>query len=256
VVKPRNDLGLVVVAAAAACLAAAVLPSSVAVLRAVLAVPLVLALPGYAVVTAIFRPHELRGPELLTLSIAISIAATIFSGLLLDALGVHLTTAPWMGVLAVLTIAAAAVAAARGHARSVVLPEIRLRVIELGALFAGLALLVGAATLGFTPLSAPKLTRGTSALWLLPAPAGARDVCVGVINEQLHTTTYTVSVMVAGRTPRRLGPITLAPSQSWERTFAVGAGRPAVTATLRRSGGTGVYRSVALRDWNIAASHC
>ena len=69
--RPRNDLALAVLAAAVACVAAAVLPSSVAVLRAVLALPLVLALPGYALVTAIFRPHELRGPELLTLSIAI-----------------------------------------------------------------------------------------------------------------------------------------------------------------------------------------
>jgi uncharacterized membrane protein len=255
-VRPRNDLALAVLAAAVACVAAAVLPSSVAVLRAVLALPLVLALPGYALVTAIFRPHELRGPELLTLSIAISVAVTIISGLLLDALGVRLSAAPWMGVLAAVTVAAAAVAASRGHGRPVVLPYIRLRVIELGAFAAGLALLVGAATLGFTPLSAPKGTRGTSALWLLPAPAGAAKVCVGVINEQLHPTTYTVTLLVAGRSARSLGPITLAPSASWHRTIAVGAGRPAVTATLRRSGGTGVYRSAVLREWNVAVVHC
>ena len=83
-VKPRRDLALVVVAALAACLFAALLPSSLAGLRAPLSLPLVLLLPGYAVVSAIFRPGELRTAELITLSIAVSIAATLIVALALD----------------------------------------------------------------------------------------------------------------------------------------------------------------------------
>jgi len=257
-VKPRRDLALVALAALLACLFAAVLPSSLAGLRAPLCLPLVLLLPGYAVVSAIFRPGELRTAELITLSIAVSIAATLIVALVLDALGVRLTAAPWMGVLTVLTVAAAARGTARGHSRSLVFRPIPVGRAQVGAFAAGLALLAGAVTLGFTPLSAPKGTRGTSALWLLPAPGGLESVCVGVINEQLHTTTYEVTVRGAGAPASRLGPIVLAPGKSWSRELAVTPARPAVIhAFLRRTADPSVvYRSVVLRDWNIAASRC
>jgi uncharacterized membrane protein len=257
-VKPRRDLALVVVAALAACLSAALLPSSLAGLRAPLSLPLVLLLPGYAVVSAIFRPGELRTAELITLSIAVSIAATLIVALALDALGVKLTAAPWMGVLTVLTLAAAARGTARGHSRSLILRPIPVGRAQVGAIAAGLALLAGAATLGFTPLGAPNGTRGTSALWLLPAPGGLQAVCVGVINEQLHTTTYNVTVRGGGGPVRRLGPIVLEPGKSWSRELAVASSAaPVMHAFLRRAAEPSVvYRSVVLRDWNIAATGC
>jgi uncharacterized membrane protein len=254
---PRRDLALVVVAALAACLAAALLPSSLAGLRAPLCLPLVLLLPGYALVSAIFRPGELRTAELITLSIAVSIAATLIVALALDALSVRLTATPWMGVLTVLTLVAAARGTARGHSRSLVFRRIPVGRAQAGAFAVGLALLAGAATLGFTPLHAPKGTRGTSALWLLPAPAGLQSVCVGVINEQLHTTSYEVTVRGSGN-PVRLGPIVLAPGRSWSRELVVGGPHtPVKHAFLRRTADpSDVYRSVVLRQWNIAATSC
>jgi hypothetical protein len=256
-VKPRTDLALVMGLALAACVFAALLPSSAAVLRAPLCLPLVLVAPGYAVVTAIFRPGELRTSELLTLSIAVSIAATLISALLLDVLGVALTAAPWMGLLTALTLAAAAWGTAHGRSRPLVFRSIPVGRAQAGALAAGLALLAGAATLGFTPLSAPSGTRGTSALWLLPAPQGRQAACVGVINEQLHVTTYDVSVLVAGATARRFGPITLAPGATWSRAIAVGPGRPVINASLSTTTDpSAVYRSAVLQDWNVAVASC
>jgi hypothetical protein len=261
VVRIRSDLALVVVLALAACLCAAILPTSVAALRAPLCVPLVLLLPGYAAVQASFRPGELRTPELITLSIAFSIGATIVAALLLALLGVRLTTAPWMGLLTALTLAAAARAGARGHARPIVLrvrpAGRRVRRAEAGALACALALLIGAATLGFTPLAAPKSTRGTTALWLVPAPHGRHAACVGVINEQLHSESYVISVLAVGTPVQRFGPVTLAPGGRWSRAVAVGSRRPVVLASLSLTdNATVVYRSVELRAWNLAVAHC
>lgn len=256
--RPRvTDLGLVIALALVACVVAAVLPPSLALVRAPLALPLALALPGYAVVTAIFQPGALRVAELVMLSLAVSIAATIGAGLLLALFGVALSAAPWIAVLAVLTIAACARGIALGHDRPIVTPHLTLRGAEIGALAGALALLGGAAALGFTPLPPPSATQGTSALWLLPAPGGRSAVCVGVINEQKHVTSYTVALSVSGGGPQRFGPITLDPAQSWSRVVAVHAGRPVVTASLATTlDPTATYRRVALRDWNIAASSC
>jgi uncharacterized membrane protein len=259
VVRARTDLTLVIVLALAACVFAALLPSSLALLRAPLALPLVLALPGYALLSIIFPPGRLRPAELGVLSMAVSIAVTIITGLALDLLGVALSAAPWMGLLAAITVLAAARASVLGHLRPLpVAGVVRLRALDAGALVAALILLIGAATLGFTPLAPPKSTPGTSALWLLPAPGGRPAACVGVINEELRTTTYTVHVAVAGMPAQRFGPITLAAGASWRRTLAVGPAKPAVTATLNKAGtpATAVYRRADLADWNIPVRAC
>jgi len=257
--RVRTDLGLVTALALVACLFAALLPPSLAAVRAPLALPLVLLLPGYAIVAVLFVPGALRTAEVVMLSIAASIAATIFAGLVLDGLSVRLTAAPWMGLLAAMTLAAAVRASALGHGRKLALPRLRPRALEVGALTGALVLLGGAAVLGFTPLPPPKSTPGTSALWLVPAPGGRDAACVGVINEELRTASYTVQVTVAGRPPQRFGPIRLASGDSWTRVVSVGPGQPGVTATLRKAGAApsaAAYRNVAIRRWNIAAKSC
>lgn len=258
-VRKRTDLALVMALAVAACVFAALLPPGLAVLRVPLALPLVLGLPGYAIVAALFAPGALRTAEVLMLSLAVSIAATIFVGLLLDALSVRLTAGPWMDLLAAITVAAAIRASGRGHARDLVLPRMRLRAVEIGALSGALILVSAAAVLGLTPLAPPKGTPGTTALWLVPAPAGRDAACVGVINEELRSATYTVQVAVAGKPSQQFGPIRLASGASWTRVVTVGLGQPVVTATLRKAGAApsaAPYRNVVIRRWNIAAKSC
>jgi uncharacterized membrane protein len=258
-VRARTDLGIVMAYALAACLFAALLPAHLAAVRTPLALPLVLLLPGYAIVAALFRPGALRPAEVAVLSLALSIAATIFSGLLLAAVSVRLTAPPWMDLLAAITVAGGVRASVRGHARDLVAPRVRLRVVEAAALAGALVLLSGAAVLGFTPLAPPKGTPGTSSLWLVPASGGVNAACVGVINQELKTTSYTVAVDVAGKTAAQFGPFTLAAGASWTRVVAVKPGRPVVTATLRKAGSApsaAPYRNVAIRNWNIAAKAC
>jgi uncharacterized membrane protein len=257
VVRARTDLGLVAVLTVVGGVAAALLPDGLVVLRALLALPLVLALPGYAVLAAIFEPGELRASELVLLSITISIAATIFAALLLQAFGIGLTSAPWVGLLAAVSLATVVIGDRRGHARALMLPHVSLRAAEILALAGAVALLSVAAALGFTPLGPPKSTAGTSTLWILPAPHGRSAVCVGVINQELHASTYSVQLVVAGVPARRFGPIRLASGGTWTRVVAVGSARPVVTATLSKVGSPSTaYRSAALRVWNVATRSC
>ena len=240
----RSDLALVCALALAGVLAAALLPDAIGVVRVLIAGPLVLLLPGYALARATLRPDELRGPELGALSVALSIVVTIFSALSLDALGVKLTIWPWIAILVVVTLAAAAVGMRRGHARALRRLNLGARAAELAVLATALVLIGAAAAIGFTPLSAPKGTDGTTALWVFPT----HPVEVGVESDQTRATRYTVTVSVAGRTVRRFGPFTLAPGASWTRPVPV-AGRPRVVARLAVVGDPAASRTDYLSCW-------
>lgn len=253
----RTDMALVAALAVLACLISALVPAGLAAVRAPLGLLLALALPGYAVVSALFSPGALRRAELAALSLALSVGVAIFSGLALDVAGVRLTTAPWAGLVAAVTLGAAGAAVARGHVRTLPRPRgVRLRAIELVALASALVLLCGAAILGFRPLAAPAGTQVTSALWLLPAPGGAAGVCVVVTNEERQRQSYALAVSAAGAT-RRFGTITLAPGASWTRVVPVAPTRPVVTAVLYRAQAPAApYRHDVIRVWNLAARSC
>jgi hypothetical protein len=252
-------MAVVAVFALVACLVSALLPAGLAAVRVPLALPLVLVAPGYAAVAALFEPGALRASERLVLSLSLSIAATILSGLAVDAAGAKLTAAPWLEVLGALTLAAALTALARGHARVLRAPALRLRAVEVAALVVATALLAGAAVIGFRPLAPPARTQGTASLGLLEAPAGQAAVCVSVINEQFHVASYRVAVSVAGGPARLIGPIKLAPGATWNRLVAVGPGLPAVSATLyRASAPAPLYAPDTLKVWApyLRATHC
>jgi hypothetical protein len=243
--RARSDLALAVALALAGVLAAAALPESLGFVRVLIAGPLVLVLPGYALTRATLAPEDLRGPELGAMSVALSVAVTIFSALIIDALGAKLTLWPWIAILAAVTIAAAAVAGRRGHARPLRGPALAPRVGELVVLAAALVLIAGAAVLGFSPLAAPKGTDGTVALHILPT----HPVRLSVTSDETRLTSYTVAVTVSGRAPRRFGPFTLAPGASWSGLVAVGPGKPAVVARLSVAGAAAPARTVSLRCW-------
>lgn len=203
--------------------------------------------------------RDLRPAERVLLSIAVSVAATILAALLLEVIGAHLTTAPWMALLAALTVATAAAGAARGKARPLALPRVRLGVAQSSALAAALLLLGGAAALGFTPLAAPKGTQGSTNLWICGPENGCAlpsdEVEVGVISDQLHAARWRVRVLVAGRSARSFGPITLAPGGTWSHVVATGAGRPVVRAFLYSTGRPATaHRSVVLQYGRASAA--
>jgi hypothetical protein len=231
--RHRHDLELVIGLAVLSALLVALLPSELVVLRGPAALALVFVLPGYALASAILPKTDVRVVERLLLSVALSIAATIFAALLLQFASVKETVGSWSLILAAVTVLAAVGGYARGNVRSIALPHVRIGRHEAAALVASVAILAGAAVLGFTPLGAPSHTAGTTALWTLPAPHKPDAVAVGAISDQLHTQRYVVDVDVDGRLRERFTKITLAPGATWTRTVTVGPGRPIVEVFLR-----------------------
>jgi uncharacterized membrane protein len=250
-VAVRSDLGLVVALTLVAA-AATLLPGSLVVVRAVLALPLVLALPGYAMTRAMLRLDELRGTELLIVSVALSIMATVFAALLMQAVGVRLEERQWMAVIAVVTIVAAAVGISRGQAHPVVLPHVSVRLREAIAIAGAVVLLIAAAALGFTPLSAPKGTVGDSPVWILPG-AGGNSADFGVINDETSARRYTVELTVVGQPARTFGPFALPPGGTWSRSVVVGPPSKPLTQVFLRyaSNPKRVIQSGALRCWCV-----
>lgn len=257
----RSDMALVSALALLACLICAAAPGGLAPVRVPLALPLVLVLPGYATVTALFAPDTLRAPERIMLSLSLSIVAAILTGLAVDIAGFKLLAAPWIELLAAVTLVATATAIARGNERPLSLPGPlpRLRAHEWLALLAALVLLAAAAAIGFRPLPPPAKTQGTVAFGLLEAPGGRAGVCVSVINEEFHANSYRVVVSVPGRANRTLTTTRLDPGATWNREVAVGPGFPDVTARLYRgSAPSRAYRNTSLPKWApyLRALHC
>jgi hypothetical protein len=247
----RSDLGLVVAFTLVAA-AATLLPGSLVVVRALLALPLVLALPGYALTRAMLRLDELRGTELLIVSVALSIMVTVFAALLMQAAGVRLEERQWMAVIAVVTIVAAAVGISRGQAHPVVLPHVNVRLREAIAIAGAAVLLIAAAALGFTPLSAPKGTIGSSPVWILPG-AGDNSADFGVINDETSARRYTLELTVVGQPTRTFGPFALPPGGTWSRSAVVGPPSKPLTQVFLRyaSNPRRVIESGALRCWCV-----
>lgn len=223
-----SDIGLVAGLALLAALIELAVPESIAIVRAPAAIAIALVLPGYAMAAALFPPLALGAAERFVISVGLSIAATILTGVALYAAGVRLTLGPWTGLLTVLTLAAAGLAVRRRHGRRLRVAGLRLGPAEIGALCASVVLLGAAGALGLTPLSAPSHTQGYAALWTLPAGRGSAQV--GVISGELRATTFVVDVHANGAVVSRLGPFRLQPGARWTRTVALGTG--AATAYL------------------------
>src|SRR4051794_27602344 len=114
--RPVVDQPDLVVAALAAVLGglAAIGPlDGFPLLKALLTIPLVLFLPGYALVTALFPSMVVPTVERILMAIGGSIVLAIVVGLVLGALPLHLSTGSWAAVLLTLTLALIVVAWAR-----------------------------------------------------------------------------------------------------------------------------------------------
>ena len=84
------------------------------VLRAALGIPMVLLLPGFAVVCALFPKRQLSRGEILLASVGMSLGVTICGGVLLGATPIGLSRTSLSVLLGGLTIALSIYAAIRG----------------------------------------------------------------------------------------------------------------------------------------------
>lgn len=206
----RRHPDLVVgVAAAAVCAGAVTVVPGPLPLRVVSALPLVIALPGYAVTAALFPRREIDWSRRLLLSVALGLSIAILVGLVLNLTPFGLQRASWAVALFVVTAAANGVALV-GRARAGATEPVgtaprstarrpRVRIREVVLLLAALGILGGAVAFARTPLPAKRVL-GYTALWLVPAPSdNPVGLRVGVKSAELERTRYRLLVRVGSR---------------------------------------------------------
>ncbi|HEX3360066.1 MAG TPA: DUF1616 domain-containing protein [Solirubrobacterales bacterium] len=254
--SPRSSLDLLAaIALAMAGLAAVLIPLDVW-LRAVLWVPLVLGVPGYAILAALFPDGRLQPGERVVYAVAASIAATALGGIVVQIV-LDLDRTVWAVLLVAITVVAALVAIRRRDRSSADAsgsasagPRLHLPGPVSGLiLIAAVVVAAAAVVISSNGARRERDSYRFTALWVQPArqsdAAGGRAVTVGVDNHQGATARYRLVVKQGGGilTRRRLE---LGDGGRWRLRLAVAPPSAAdpVTATLRRDGT--IYRHVYL----------
>ncbi len=189
-------------------------------------------LPGYVIASTVFDLRTWRLAERILLSVGLSIAIDIISGLLINLASDGLVTTSWGAVLGAITVGGALVALVRWWGKptrrqtdAAMPPELRKKsfrdtyfaspLVRVMALVSVVAV-AGAFTISLlAAYNTP--SAGFTQLWLLP-PADSASVQVGVRNEEQTTKEYTVQLTASGSPLYTWNYISLEPGQSWTTT--------------------------------------
>lgn len=216
----RKDLGLAVVLVLGGLLLS-LLPLPGAVKTAVM-LPAVLLAPGYAIGAALFRPGEIPREYRIVLSVALSVAAFVLGGLLVQ-LVLPLNRAVLALMLSLVTIGASLVA----YDRRRTAPVNRSKPLDLAGInpLAALAMLaaigVAAWAIGIATEGAhDQLDRSHfTSLWVVPPGTGASPVKFGVSNEEGAAAAYRLQVNQGGKVLARWR-FRLGPNHQWQSALA------------------------------------
>lgn len=224
-------VGLLAVAATGLALS----PAGPAFLRPLLNVPLVLFLPGYALIAALL-PRLTARAELTALSLATSLGLAAVAGVVLAFFGIPLGSRSWALLLGGVTLFAVVVAVLRRDSAAsvvaagpaVVAPSRRAMSL-LQVMILGYAVMVTGAALYAAPRSIAELPdQGTTQLWMLPQAGGvagaAATIEIGIANHESSAATYRLELRVAGVTTGEWPSIRLEPGQTWRGTADFPAG--------------------------------
>lgn len=242
----QNGPGLLVVAGSVILLLILVL-AGITALQTILALPVVLFLPGFALTHLLFPRERLGFPERLLLSLALSVALTVLIGLGLNWSPWGLTAATlWTALLLVLAVEAAVIVFAR---------RLRWRdVIRLPAnpnftarqwVLVSLAVLVTitAFFVALAPVDQQGF-EGYTTLWI--QPTGVPDTLqLGVNSEEFQSTKYQIRFELNGTV--REGPtLELEPGETWEGMLQIPGeelvGNPLTVLLYRLDHPNEVYR--------------
>jgi uncharacterized membrane protein len=251
------------VAAVLMVVALSLLPDSNVVARTVVALPLVLVLPGYAIVSAAFAERTLGTLERSTLTVGVSLLLTVTSGVVLDWTPWGLRAGSWIVLLGGITLVACfvrlarprraptlngegATVGARESPASARAPSLwRVRDLTLLTLATAITLAAGWAAM----LGAQVQREGFSQLWMLPIDDGA-SVRVGMRSEELTAADFTIRLVADDTAVLRSDRIRLEPGDQWETIVALPAPTPTnqIEALVYRADDPGQpYRRVLLR---------
>ena len=236
----RNVFDLVICSAlAAVAMTMALLAPEIGPAHAIIALPLVLFTPGYAIVAAAFPSGRLGTIERLLFSLGASLALAALAGLLLHWTALGLQPAAWAVALGNLTLVASLIALIRRWrqpASSPVQPRplsgVRvagLTLVEGGLLGLAALLVIGAVLIARDGAIQQRAT-GFTQLWVLPDSAAKEDsVRLGVSNREPGQIGYRLLVTASGTIIGSWPQITLGPDEQWEATVALPTAQPAST---------------------------
>jgi Protein of unknown function (DUF1616) len=237
--RRHGDLEAGVAAAALCALLSLVLPFEP--LRMLLAAPLCLFLPGYAITAAIFAARPIQRRQFLLLSAGLSLAVLALGAIVLNYVPGGIRSGSWALLLFLVVLGCSRGAALRRPARArgpISWAPARPNGGQAVLLAGGALALVAAVVLAFTPLSATHAT-GFTEMWISPL-AGDNGVRVGVGSAEREDSSYRLVVNFGGarEVTRRLD---LEPGQ--HQVLALGESRATsslvpvpVTATLYKEG--------------------
>jgi hypothetical protein len=180
--RPRRLLDhtdLLLAAVAALLPLAAVELGLLPLVRTIVAVPLVVFLPGYALVSALFPVLVIPAVERLLMAVGSSLALVIATGLALAWAGIGLAPVSWAVALATITIIGLAVAWARRLRQGLAGPGLSVATMpRIAALMVLIAVLVVTdSVLGSRLVATEQQSPAPAELWMIPVdqqPANAR----------------------------------------------------------------------------------
>lgn len=246
------ELPIVIVLALIALLAALLGWETLLPVRLV-ALPLMLVLPGYALVDALFDTSIIDLPERLLFSVGLSFVISILGGSLLHWSPWGLQAQALLLLLGGITLLSSFAALARRRYRpSEPLPGIQLALGRRQFMLFGLAAVITLCAITVARIGATRQEQATgrAQLWILPAStieAGAR---LGIDNLETNPISYTLQLTLNGTLLQEWPMIELDPGQSWEQDVTLGTAKPGdtVEAFLYRTSEPGlIFRRVIFR---------
>ncbi len=189
------------------------------IIRAPLAIPLVLYLPGYTLALALLPPAALSRVEFLLVSVTLSIAVSALGGLLLGLTPNGLNPLSWTLMLSAVAIAGALVASRRSAAdastddRRSGWP--RPGRVEVAVLVVA-TLAVAAILTGTTVIASRMVAPPPAQLWMLPVDGQPNEAQLGM-RAGTPGGQYVIKLTSSG-TPIAEYPVTLGDGEQWQTT--------------------------------------
>ena len=247
--KGFSDLRRTVALAALCAALALLLPWDL--LELLVALPLILFLPGYAITAATFAHGRIPFAHMVVLSLGLSLATLALGGLVLNYLpgGIR---AGWWALLLFAVVLAACRAAALRRPRRWQPPERpalpRPNLAQAGLATGGALAIIAALVLTFVPLGASG-TVGYTEMWIKPLQGDQSGVEIGVGSGEHEDVPYRLFVKFGDGEPPQGRKFTLAPGETRTvRLLAEGEPQAAklIEAALFREDqpGSGAYRRV------------
>lgn len=207
-------------------------------LRALVALPLVLLFPGYALTAATFPGAQLSRSERWLCASGMSLCIVALGALLINLTPWGITPVSWVGLLGGITLIGCAVAwLRRQRLEAENEPTMPIK-FQFGfsasqVAMLALALVVTVGALALARYSAEqRYVPGVTQLWMLPA-AHSSTLQLGIRSDEQTTTVYRLRLMHEGTLLHEWASISLQPGQRWQEQITVPeAGKNALVAQL------------------------